>query len=262
MKKIHYLVFIIGSFLLTINSCEIDNYPLPDAQVYGAIRDSEGGGLVETDPNTTTGSVISVYELGQYAANPVRKTWLIKPNGEYRNNLVYSNDYRFDFTGCNFFPFDTTYTVNPGENKIDFTVVPYIRIKNLSITLDAVANKIIATFTLEPGASTVRLSRLRLFAWTDIYVGQNTRKALKTGTGTPVSTGSDAGVPQLSFTNAVINPATSYTITIDLAANAGTDRNGFGIHRNYYFRVGALSTNTGNVGTIRYNYAPYVLIAL
>jgi hypothetical protein len=261
MKNIYILIFIFGSLLFSTNSCKIDNYPLPDAKVYGAVKDSLGGGLVETDPNSTTGSVISVYELGKYAANPVRKVWLIKPNGEYRNNLVFSNDYRFDFTSCNFFPFDTTYTVNPGENKIDFTVMPYIRIKNLSITRDVPTNKIIATFNLEAGRPSVRLSRLRLYAWTDIYVGQNTRKALATGTGTPVSTGSDAGVPQLSFTNTVITPATLYTITIDLAANAGTDRNGFGIHRNYYFRVGALATQAG-VGTIRYNYAPYVVIAL
>ena len=248
---------ILGSLLFSTNSCEIDNFPLPDAQVYGAIRDSLGGGLVQTDPNSTTGSVIGVYELGQYAANPVRKTWLIKPSGEYRNNLVFSNEYRFDFTSCNFFPFNTTKTVSPGENEIDFTVVPYIRIKNLSITHDAGTNKIIATFTLEPGRNTVRLSRLRLYAWTDMYVGENVKKTLSAGTGTPVS----SGVPQLSFSNAVINPATTYTITIDLAANAGTDRNGFGIHRNYYFRVGALASQAG-VGTIRYNYAPYVVIPL
>ena len=257
MKNLYFIFLILGSLLFTMNSCEIDNFPLPDAQVYGAIRDSLGGGLVETDPNTTTGSVISVYELGQYAANPVRKTWLIKPSGEYRNNLVFSNEYRFDFTSCNFFPFNKTYTVKPGENEIDFTVVPYIRIKNLSITHDAGTNKIIATFSLEPGRSSVRLSRLRLYAWTDMYVGENIKKTLTAGTGTPVS----SGVPQLSFSNAVINPATVYTITIDLAANSGTDRNGFGVHRNYYFRVGALASQSG-VGTIRYNYAPYVVIAL
>jgi len=258
MKKIYYLIFIVGALLVSVTSCEIDNFPGPDAQVYGAIRDSVGGGLVETDLNSTTGSVISVYELGKYADNPLRKTWYIMQNGEYRNNLVFSNDYRFDFTSCNFFPitFDNT-TVKPGENLIDFTVQPFIRIKNLSITHDAVANKIIATFNLEAGRPSVRLSRLRLYAWSDMYVGERTKKTLVTGTGTPVS----SGVPQLSFSNAVINPATTYTMSIDVAANPVTTVNGFGVHRNYYFRVGALGTRSG-VGTIRYNYAPYVVIPL
>jgi hypothetical protein len=129
MKKIFYLIFIIGAFLVSVTSCEVDNYPYPDAQVYGGIRDIVGGGLVETDMNS--GSMIGVYELGQYAANPTRKTWYIKQSGEYRNNLVYSNEYWFDFAGCNFFPFGDTLTVNSGENMIDFTVTPYIRIKDL-----------------------------------------------------------------------------------------------------------------------------------
>jgi hypothetical protein len=258
MKKIYILIFIIGSLLVALPSCQIDNYPLPDAQVYGAIRDSLGGGLVETDANTTTGSAIGVYELGQYAANPVRKTWIIKPSGEYRNNLVYSNEYRFDFTSCNFFPYSITHTIQSGENKIDFNVVPFIRIKDVSITHDAANNRIVATCKLEAGKTNVRLSAVRLYAWTDMYVGANVKKTLVRGTGTAVS----SGVPQLSFSNAVIDPAITHTITIDLAANAATDRNGFGVHRNYYFRIGALATGLSGVGTIKVNYAPYVIIAL
>ncbi|MCU0456741.1 MAG: DUF3823 domain-containing protein [Bacteroidales bacterium] len=251
MKKIYYLIFIIGSFLFFATSCEIDNYPEPDAQVFGGIRDVVGGGLVETDMNS--GSTIGVYELGQYEANPVRKTWYIKQNGEYRNNLVYSNKYRFDFSSCNFFPFDTTYTINPGGNEIDFIVTPYIRIKDVSIIHDAVANKIVATFKIEGGAPTVKVSRISLYAWSDIYVGEYVKKTLVKGTGEPTRT--------LTGAAQTINPATEYTLSIDLAANAGTTRDGFGIHRNYYFRVGALAIQTG-VGTIRPNYAPYVKIAL
>ena len=262
MKKIYYLVFIVGSLVFTLNSCKVDNYPEPNSQVYGAMRDSLTGGLVETDPNTTTGSTIGVYELGVYAANPLKRSWLIKPSGEYRNDLVYANDYKFEFTSCNFFPYTIlTQTVNPGENLMDFTVVPYIRIKNLSITMDVPTNKIIATFNLEPGRNSVRLSKLRLYSWTDMYVGENVKKTLgAAGTGTPLS----SGVPQLSFTNLVINPATLYTLTIDLAANQATTVNGFGVHRNYYFRVGALATVSSSisVGTIRYNYAPYIMIPL
>jgi hypothetical protein len=116
-----------------------------------------------------------------------------------------------------------------------------------------VANKINASFSLEGGAPTVKVSWVTLYAWTDIYVGEYVKKTLATGTGQPKRT--------LTGAAQTINPATVYTLSIDLAANAGTDRNGFGIHRNYYFRVGALGIQTG-VGTIRPNYAPYVVIPL
>ena len=165
----------------------------------------------------------------------------------------YSNRYRFEFTSCNFFPIIRNYTINPGENQVDFTVTPYIRIKNLSITYDATAKKVNASFTIEGGSSSVKVSTLKLYAWTDMYVGENVKKTLVTGTGTPTRT--------LTGAAQTINPATVYNLSIDLAVNQGTDKNGFGVHRNYYFRVGALATLTG-VGTIRYNYAPYVVIAL
>lgn len=251
MKKIYYLVFIIGSLLLSINSCKIDNFPLPDAQVFGAIRDTVGGGLIETDLNT--GSVISVYELGEFAANPLRKTWLIKQSGEYRNNLVFSNDYRFEFSSCNFFPMIRHHVIKPGNNEIDFVVEPYIRIKNVSITHDAVGNKINASFTLEGGRPTVQVGSVTLYAWSDMYVGAYVKKTLAAGTGTP----------SRSFTGAArnIDPATVYTLSIDLAANQSTDKNGFGVHRNYYFRIGAITVQSG-IDTIRSNYTPYVVIAL
>jgi hypothetical protein len=191
--------------------------------------------------------------LGKYAANPVRKGWVIKQNGEYRNDLVYANEYKFEFTSCNFFPYIDTMDIKPGENNIDFTVTPYIRIKNLSIIYDAVANKINATFNLEGGRPSVKVSRITLYAWTDIYVGEYVKKTLTSGTGTPTR----------SFTGAAqtINPATVQTLSIDLAANQATTKDGFGTHRNYYFRVGAMAIQTG-VGTIRTNYAPYVVIPL
>lgn len=253
MKKIKYLIFIIASLLVMVTSCEIDNFPEPDAQVFGAIKDSIGGGLIETD--ITTGSRIGAWELGKYAANSNRREWLVKQNGEYRNNLVFSNEYKFDFTSCNFFPYTiASKTINPGENNLDFLVFPFIRIKNHSITYDAVANKINASFSIEGGKPSVKVQTVTLFAWSDMYVGFYTKKTLTTGTGTPTR----------SFTGAAqtIVPATVYTLSIDLAANQATTKDGFGVHRNYYFRVGALATGLSGVGTVRYNYAPYVIIAL
>jgi hypothetical protein len=246
MKKTLYFLSLFTSLVLFATSCKIDNFPPPDAQVYGAIRDSVGGALVETDLNT--GSVIGAYEQGY--ETPVLRNWVVKQNGEYRNNLVFSNTYNFVFQSCNFFPYSLNgIVIKPGANPLDFLVVPYIRIKNLSITYDAAANKIIATFNIEGGRPSVKVGKISLYAFTDIYVGERVKKTIANGTGVPTQT----------FTGAAqtINPATPYTLSIDLAANASV----FAIHRNYYFRVGAIGVRSG-VGTIVTNYAPYVVIAL
>lgn len=249
MKKTLYFLSFFTALVLFATSCEIDNYPAPDAQVFGAIKDSTGGALVETDLNS--GSQIGAYEQGY--ATPVLRNWVVKQNGEYRNNLVYSNTYDFVFQSCNFFPYTVKgEVIKPGANERDFLVVPYIRVKNASITYNASTNKIIATFSLEAGKPTVKVAKVSLYAFTDMYVGEYVKKTL-TATATDFPTITLSGAAQ------TINPATVYTLAIDLAntANAAV----FAIHRNYYFRVGALGIQTG-VGTVRPNYAPYVKIAL
>jgi hypothetical protein len=249
MKKTLYFLSLFTSLVLFATSCEIDNYPAPDAQVFGAIRDSTGMGLVETDLNS--GSQIGAYEQGY--ATPEIRNWVVKQNGEYRNNLVYSNTYNFVFQNCNFFPYTITgEVIKPGANERDFLVVPYIRLKNVSITYDAAAKKIKATFSIEGGKPTVKVAKVSLYAFTDMYVGEYVKKALN-------ATVTDFPTLTLTGANQTINPATVYSLNIDLAeaTNAVT----FAIHRNYYFRVGALGIQTG-VGTVRPNYAPYVKIAL
>ncbi len=249
MKKKYYLILLFTGLLFGITSCDlfkIDNFDGPDAQVYGEIRDSQGGGLVETD--LVNGSVIGAYELGDYE-EPERRDWYIMESGEYRNNLVFSNTYKFEFSSCNFYPFTTDeMVIKPGENEINFNVVPYIRIKNLSITHDTGNNKIVATFNIEGGQSTVKVASMALYVFTDMHVGEYITKTVSAGTGQPSMTFSPA---------ATIDPATTYTLSIDLGANTSV----FNIHRNYYFRVGAKASESG-VGTIRSNYAHYVVIAL
>jgi hypothetical protein len=250
MKNIFYLIFIIGSLLYTANSCKVDNFPYPNAKVYGAMRDTIGGASVETDLNT--GSQIGAWELGQFAANPVRKNWVIKQNGEYRNDLVYANVYKFEFSSCNFFPYIDTLTVKPGDNLIDFPATPFIRVKNLTIALNTTTNKIEAKFNLEGGRPSVKVGSITLYSWTDMYVGEYVKKTLVDAAGSTQSFGG-AGT--------AIVPATQYTLSINLTTNPAITNVGFGVHRDYYFRVGAKAVQAG-VGTIRSNYAPYVVIAL
>ena len=248
MKNKVYHIFFLVSLFLGVTSCElfeVDNFPLPDAHVFGGIRDVVGGALVETDLNN--GSTIGTYELGGYE-NPELRSWKIMQNGEYRNNLVFPNTYRIEFTSCNFFPFtiDEVKFVS-GDNPMDFEVTPYIRIKNCQIVKDG--DKVKATFNLEPGKETVKLAQMTLYVFTDKYVGEYVKLSVSKGTGTPSVSYSPA---------ATIDPNKVYELSIDLAAN----KNGvLKTNRNYYFRVGAKASQSG-VGTIRSNYAPYVKIPL
>jgi|LakMenEpi03Aug12_release.lakeMendotaPanAssembly.Ray.scaffolds.fasta_scaffold93455_2 hypothetical protein len=227
---------------LSLSSCMKDDMEGPNAQVYGIIKDKVTGEPVQTE--LINGSIIQAFEQGY--ATPVAQNWLIKNTGEYRNNLVFANKYNFNLINGNFIPVSITdYEIKPGENKLDFEVEPYIRVKNCAISKNS-NNQVVATFNLEPGVAAARLSAIRLYAFSDVYVGE----AVKFNT---------AGTSfQQSFgTPIVINPATTYTLTIDLNTNATL----FPAGRDYFFRVGALASISG-YGTVRRNYASFVKISL
>lgn len=242
MKNIIYLIFTIVFLTMFFPSCEIDNMPGPDASFYGAIKDSIGNGLVETE--LVNGSVIEAFELG-YPTQMTQK-WLIKNSGEYRNNMVFAGKYDIYLRNGNFFPYTLPgVSIQAGDNQHDFMVVPYIRIKNCTITHDKTANKVIASFSLEAGKPTVKVKSIMLYAFSDIYVGNNIKFS------TAGSTFSQ------TFSPSKVIDATTYTLSIDLAANSTLFKTG----RNYYFRVGAMADVKG-VGTVRMNYVPNVKITL
>ena len=242
MKKIIYVICTFVCISMLIPSCEIDNFPAPNSTFFGAVKDSVGGGLVEQD--LINGSGIEVFELGY--ATQVSQNYVIKNNGEFRNDLVFSNNYDIYLRNGNFFPYTiSNFTIKPGDNQYDFMVVPYIRVKNCSITKDQATNKIIATFTLEAGKPTVKVKSVRLYAFTDIYVGDPI-KFTTVGTGFSIA-----------YTPSKVIDGATITLSIDLATNSSLFLTG----RDYFFRVGALADLTG-VGTIRTNYAPYVKITL
>lgn len=243
MKRILYITLIIPCLLLTLFSCEPDNYDGPNAKVYGSIKDVSTGDLVETE--LITGNVIRAYEQGFGVEQ--RRNWKIKNSGEYRNDLVFAGDYRYEMFECNFYPTEGTFNLNLGENNIDFDVTPYIRIINSSI--QKIGNEIIASFSLEAGGSEVKLKEIRLFAFSDIYVGNYTRFDIKNSQ------------DRLQFKPIItIDHSKIYTLKIDLSKNM----NFFPYAKNYYFRIGALAAVSGiaNSGSVKFNYAPYVVIPL
>lgn len=238
MKNKTNKLFLFLSFILMFGACEIDNYDGPNASIHGRIIDAKTKELVGTE--LENGSSIRVFEHG--FATPTAQTWYIMNTGEYRNNTVFAATYDVEFTNGNFYPFKVpNFVVNPGDNSYDFEVTPYVRVNDTKIVYDEANHKITATFSLEGGKPEVRLSEVRLFAFTDQYVGNNVKFDLKNGSSQSLIR---------NATPATIDN-TVFTLTIDVNEN----KDFFKFERNYYFRVGALG-NVANVGTVRHNYSP------
>lgn len=238
MKKI--LLFV-SCFLFALTSCEVDNYDGPNASIHGSILDEQTGELVGSDMEN--GNAIKVREHG--FTNPTDQTWYIMNTGEYRNDMVFAATYDVRFENGNFYPFEVNdFVVKPGDNTHDFKVIPYIRIKNSNIVKDG--NVITATFSLEAGKQEVKLKEIQLFAFSDMWVGNNVKLTLNGGTD-----------KQTFSPSIAIDPTDTYTLSIDLTENADVLK----YSKNYYFRIGALA-DVANVGTVRHNYAPLVVIKL
>ena len=128
MKKIIFPV--IALLALSLGSCELDNYDAPDARFFGAIIDEETGDTIPQD--LIEGSVIEYIELGW--ENPQIQQLRFHVDGTFRNNLMFSGDYRIIPTRGNFFPPDTLVVhLKKGDNRIDFNVRPYCRIRNVRL---------------------------------------------------------------------------------------------------------------------------------
>ena len=217
MKKI---LLMISCCLFALTSCEIDNYESPNASIHGSIIDEKTGELVGMD--VQDGGELKVVELG--FANPQTQSWKIMNTGEYRNNLVFAATYDIRMENNNCYAFKQEgVVVKKGDNTLDFKVTPYIRIKNPRTEKNV----------------------LQLFAFSDMWVGNIVKFGLSGGT------------DKIAFDEPIaIDPAKTYTLTIDVAANQSAFKY---TGKNYFFRIGA-KASIPDVGTIRYNYSPLVEI--
>ena len=147
---------------------------------------------------------------------------------------------------CNFFPFTVEdLEIKKGNNTHDFLVTPYIRLRDVSIAKEG--DQVVATFKLQAGKAGVQLAAVRLFAFSDMYVGEQVKYNI-----------SDPSCYRTFSPAEAIDPDTTYTLRMNIPENANEF---FKYSKNYYFRLGALASLT-DVGTIRYNYAPPAVIPL
>jgi hypothetical protein len=219
----------VSAALFFLASCKLDNYNAPSANLHGVVKDIKTGTLIQQDVDA--GSRIIYREYGYQ--NPEEQQMIFRETGEYRNNLVFAGNYDFYFNESNFVKPDTlkNFTVKGGDNLLDFSVQPYIRVSNVSITKSG--NEIVATFTITPTVAN-NVKQIGFFGHADRIVGN--QFALQRST-------QDVNAPSME------TPAT-YTLKLSTS--------GFVAGKTYYFRVGALI----DAPNAKYNYAPSITITI
>jgi len=233
MKKlnIYYTIFLLSSFSLV--SCELDNYSAPDSVIYGSIYDIADTTLVRQD--IINGAQIEYVEHGY--TNPTTQYQIIKNDGTYRNNLMFSNTYTMQLVRGNFVPLDKIEKKVKGDTKIDFFVQPYIRVKNAQIV--KAGNIVTATFNLQQTVPN-NVSKVGLYVHEDPTVGYNCYI-----------------IPPIEKTiDAVTSENVLYTIQLDVSSYKDVLISG----KQYYFIIGALIDATS--AQAKPNYAIPVRITI
>lgn len=228
-KNIFKLLF--SAFLATsFVSCQLDNYEAPNAQLEGSILDIETGELVGTD--IVNGTTIKLLEHGY---DPVTPQYLIVRNeGTYANTMLFANTYTVQPDVRNFVQIDAQDVEIGKHTKLDFHVLPYIRVKNADIRLDG--NKVTADFDIEQTTSD-QVKKVALFAFKEPTVGDALNGAL-----------------QEMPLDRIVGMDEHFRLSLNLGKNTSYFKEG----KSYFFRVGALSNASG----AKYNYAPAVRLEL
>lgn len=168
MKKI-ISIFSCALLLSTAVSCDwfqLDNQEGWNAKVQGKIIDSVTGQPVQSEQGRT----ISVVEKGW--DTEANQSWRIKNDGTYRNDLVFAGEYVMNtMSGANFVADPQPFTLNKGENTVDFKVTPFVTISNATVTVEG--GKIKATCKVKanfPADKINNIGRVILCAYPDRFV--------------------------------------------------------------------------------------------
>ncbi|MCF0054091.1 DUF3823 domain-containing protein [Dyadobacter sp. LJ53] len=211
-------------------ACKIDNYPAPDAQLYGTFLDIETNEPVEQD--IIRGSTIEFIEHGY--ASQTKQVMIVKNDGTYRNNLIFANQYTITPVRGNFVPAEPQEVTVAGETKLDFKVQPYIRVKDAKI--EKSGSKVVATFKIQQTVIN-NVRKIGLYAHPEPSVGEPMRTVL-----------SETEI------NGATDPNKVYKLEIDIPSNSNNLKTG----SSYFFRIGAII----DAPESKFNYAKAVRIAL
>lgn len=226
--------------MVLATSCDwfvFDNQEGYNAQIEGRFLDSKTGDLIQFASYNT--NRITVVEEG-WDAEAVQE-WYVKPNGTYRNKLVFAGKYRLDSKDQCFYDTAIPFTLEKGANTVDFTVTPFARVLNPSITYDAANHKLIAKFTVEvEDPKQTSKVNVNFFGFTDRWVSESNDNFKKN------QKSSYAEKIKISDGKAEVE------LTVDTEVASG---NQFLYKRDHYLRIGVLAYGDANSNK-RYNYSP------
>lgn len=208
-------------------SCDLDNYTAPSSTLHGSFIDKETGELVQQD--IIRGTQIE-YQEGKFVTN---QYITVKSDGTYHTNQMFDGTYRITPVRGNFEPIETVVLDVKGDTKLDFQVLPFLRIKNVSVYKSG--NKIRAQFKVQQTGYD-NVLKLGLYAGVDNAVGANVNVAMVE---LPVG--------------ALVDPDQYYTIEMNVNDNSRLVKG-----RTYYFRVGGVI----DAPEAKFNYATPIELTL
>ncbi len=226
MNKITKIIYTLG-ISCSMMACTLDNYDAPASAIYGSFIDKETGELVEQD--IIRGTQIE-YQEGRFTTN---QYMVVKPDGSYRNNQMFNGVYRITPVRGNFEPLETQLVDIKGDTKLDFEVIPFLRILNVSIFKNG--DKIKAMFKVQQTGYD-NVLKIGLYAGADKTAGATVNQ-------------SAVEIP----VGATVSADQYFTIEMDITNNNRLKK-GF----TYYFRVGAVI----DAPEAKFNYAPAVELTL
>ena len=260
MKKILYFIIAVAVAAVCVSSCDmfkLDNFDGPNAQISGRLLDAETGELIGIEAAANVGfdwSTWSSYtsvEAGalvvieQGWAGEQDQDWLVRFDGQYRNDLVFAGEYKFTTKKLPCYePAENMFNVKEGENKMDIELLPYCRVVDpeFSTKKDAFGNlsKLVAKFKVEltDPSKANKVANVAFCANTQMFVGANYQNLAKDDTGAKKK-----------------NVTAGTTITLEIDMNNSKNADLFKYNRDRYLRVGAMANGNGyNTGNF-YNFS-------
>ncbi len=135
-------LLVIGLVIATLSCDEIDNYDAPNGYVHGQLIDQVTNQSFQAQqPN---GFTIRLFENGGSQNSPI--SFYGKPDGTFENALIFQNKYKVVPTEGAFFPVDTAVVQVAQETEVNFEVIPFLAITEVSVTTNN--NKIITDYNI------------------------------------------------------------------------------------------------------------------
>ena len=249
MKKIIY-AFAGVLALLSFSSCSMFKYDVldgPNAQINGRLVDVQTGekiGIEYYSGSSAPGTLI-VVEHGW--DSEAEQGWLVRFDGMYTNNLIFSGDYSFFSKRLPCYqPENNTFTAKPGKNRMDISLLPFCRILNPVVRYDAATKKILATFSVEvtDPAKANQVTNVALCGNTQVFVGCNSQNLVK-------SDGKKTN-PKAKLQD--VNPGEVITLELDTTLPENAEL--FRYKQDRYFRIAAMASGNGYNANNYYNFSP------